>query len=186
MTRNSDVIVATLALGSEFDKLAKEAAQSRSFSFAQRESANKRDERGFLRTSRRFSVSSGGEVMASIHDSLIARWMVDVVDHRALPTRASFLYYASGDYVGPHHDLAQCTYTVLVPITQPSYLHTYPEGLDGEPDEIERAFLAGELLSKPVKLASKSASVITGQELMHSRPPGHAEAWTAVFCYSYA
>lgn len=145
------------------------------------------DDRGLLRTARRFRAASRGIVLEELHRTFLQAKVSEILGCVAYPTRASYLYYAPGDFVRPHHDVQQCQYTVIAPVGRPSTLTTYPSPLTGTPADIFSEFCRDPAANAvEIPIDANQAVLFAGNVVMHARKPRSIPTISATFCYGTA
>jgi hypothetical protein len=162
---------------------------------------------GSLRGKRRVNVATGGTALHTIHHGVglaLARDLLASVDAaQVYPTRACYLYYAAGDYALLHHDVTQCTATLLLPVLgEPAPLVLYPNfgtprnsdiiALNEAPVSSQSAFEKS--LSRRLDEARLRSRVLTlpegrlvgqtGRDVPHARYPQTDAVVLAAFCYA--
>ena len=105
------------------------------------------------------------------------------------PTRASYLYYEPGDFMGLHTDLPSCALTMLTSLggdAPPLVVH--PELPSLEPSRLEEIAHAGVLRpgGVPLPVSERGVSMLLGSETPHHRPVVDAEHDVVVvtLCYT--
>ena len=149
------------------------------------EKGNTRDAYGRLRSGRAHWISTGGPVLAEIHEGLMCRTVNETtVAGELFPTRSVYIYYEPGDYIGPHQDVQQCERTALVSLTEESSLQIYPAGYPGDEASALDRFLAGPVTGEQcVEMPKGSLVVIDGGRLIHAKRPSTKRCITAAFCF---
>lgn len=197
---------ATASLGADLQRQIRDEAASRqeiaeliaidSFSL---------DEDGALRGKRHVSASGPGPVLTGLHHGVGLALARSASSHPTalFPTRASYLYYAPGDFVLLHHDVTQCTVTILAALSASADpLVTYPSfgtatasdipHLNAAPFDSHSAFdafmntrlPAERLVSMPIQINSDSLLLLPGRDLLHARYPQDNEVAMVALCYS--
>jgi len=132
-------------------------------------------------------LSSPGPVLQEIHESeeLVA-FVGALLGKVVFPTRASYLYYEPGDYVGLHQDVSSCELTLLVNLfagKQPFTVHPELSGVTAE-RLLEVVVKSGGFPEGGVDVVypENGAIAIMG-ELPHQRPLAEQPATIAVLCF---
>jgi len=171
------------ALHAEANERYRGSVESRS------ESARPRLDGGLLRTARRFRTSTAGDVLNELHEGPWCDFLAEALARDCLPTRSSYIYYAPGDYVGPHHDVSQCEITGLVSLGRGGFTLSYPDvdvhavDLDGFFEEVMAGSCDREV---QLPLPANTVTFIPGTRLIHARRPSPAATVTVAACYILA
>jgi hypothetical protein len=163
------------------------------------------DADGALRGKRRVSAAGPGPVLNRLHFGL-GRELAEkseIGDFSIFPTRSSFLYYAPGDYVLLHHDVTQCTVTILATLGDSADpLYAYPgfgtageadiPHLNGAPFDSRESFetYVGQRIgeervrSAALRLKPTFMVALPGRDLLHARYPQDSPVVVVALCYS--
>lgn len=130
-----------------------------------------------------------GICLRSLHEDPALLAAVRALTGRLLlPTRASYIYYRLGDFIGLHTDVSPCTLTLIIGVlgeTEPLILH--PELLALAPEQLyEKACRSHGLPTggMPVPIPAEGALALLGSKLPHHRPPTRKESAIATLCYA--
>ena len=159
---------------------------------------------GALRGKRHVVAAGPGPALAALHRGAgleLARRAVDD-GMPTFPTRASLLYYGAGDHAMLHHDVSQCTVTILMCLSgKADPLIAYPAF--GRADEADVAALnaapidsrerfeqavgerlgAERLRSFPIDISPDSLVALPGRDMPHARYPQPDPVMVAALCY---
>jgi hypothetical protein len=133
-------------------------------------------------------VTRPGPALSALHkDVRLASLLTTAVGRRLFPTRASYVHYPRGGFIGLHRDLDPCRYTVLTPLTssaEPIYLHFDLAHLSGnELRKIAVATLGAPTGGTSLDLPPDSLAIISGSLIPHHRPPTSKPCTLAVLCF---
>jgi hypothetical protein len=169
------------------DRLAAEAsAQHRHDLRSVREDFVGYEDGGRLRTGRFISYAPAGDLLARLHRTEAHARAEEHLGVELIPTRCAYLFYGPGDFIGPHQDVVQCDYTVMVPLTTGRLL-TYPDGVDGTPHELLDRFVTNRLPEQDcVNYEPGKAYTVPGGSMVHARRAEAAHEAIVAFCYSPA
>lgn len=158
---------------------------------------------GGLRGKRSVGAAGPGPCLTKLHEIeglALARRVLG--SSAVFPTRASFLYYEAGSYGLLHHDISQCTVTLLLALTQAEPLRIYPSFGKPRQDDLEvlnaapygaaaefEGWCAAEL--GPGRMAATTIPILTdsfvaldGREMAHARYPQDELVMVASLCYA--
>lgn len=163
------------------------------------------DADGALRGRRQVSASGPGAALARLHQGAgleMARRAVGS-SLSVFPTRASYLYYAPGDFALLHHDVTQCTVTLLASLSEGADpLYAYPSfgraseadvpHLNAAPFDDAYSFHsfmkarvgADRISSFPLEISSEAMIALPGRDLLHARYPQDSPVSVLALCYS--
>jgi hypothetical protein len=169
------------------DRLAAEAsAQHRHDRRPVREDFVGYDAHGRLRTGRFISYAPAGDLLDRLHRTEGHALAEEHLGGDLIPTRCAYLFYGPDDFIGPHQDVVQCDYTVMVPLT-PGRLLTYPEGVVGTPRELLDRFLTNRLPEQScIEYEPGMAYTVPGGSMVHARRAESALEAIVALCYSPA
>jgi hypothetical protein len=158
---------------------------------------------GSLRGKRRVRVATGGARLHELHHTVGLDAARRASNVQLYPTRACYLYYEPGDYALLHHDVSQCTVTLLACVAGDAEpLILYPsfgratesdiEALNAAPvcDRVMfESYLADHI--DPARLSAVSleptADLIVaqrGRDIPHARYPQDSPVTMAALCYA--
>ncbi len=160
-----------------------------------------------LRGKRRVSVAAAGAALDALHQNvgldLARQLLADVGARQVYPTRACYLYYGIGDFALLHHDVTQCTATLLVAVAgTPQPLILYPsfgQAVDSDiealnaapvaPREVFESFLADHIAatrleSTVVDFPPGAIAAQRGRDVPHARYPQDSPVTMAALCYA--
>ncbi|WP_418017110.1 hypothetical protein [Mycolicibacterium fortuitum] len=170
----------------DFKKVHSEAEYYRPNAVYVNESKNYIDENEALRTTRSFHVSAGGEVLRELHEEILIDAVSELIARPVFPTRSSYIYYLSNDFLAPHNDVQQCQVTLLLPLTSPSRLLIYPDIDTSNPDAVFEKFITGTLDGEiEISLIESHALLFNGRRIVHARRKNDREERTVTLCYGF-
>lgn len=171
-----------------YQDLTCEARQSRALAQHLEDDRCFLDHRRKLRTARRFRVNPQGQVLHRAHASTVREMAIEAIGCELWPTRASYLYYAPGDFIGPHQDVEQCEYTLVAPLGAEGVFSPFPYEGPLNPVDAFAAFWSrreqphdGEL-----QLPERTGALFRGDELIHVRRPLPRPSISVTFCFGVA
>lgn len=137
----------------------------------------------------RFRYASAGPVLLEVHkDDRLVSLMADLAGRPMIPTRASYIYYGEGDFLGPHVDHADaCSYAAIIPVSESvEPLEIYPEMMNVRLDDLREKVISGSSLGEPrqVEYPTGGMLIFHGSSLPHSRPPAQTPCRIATVCFS--
>ena len=159
------------------------------------------DDDGKLRSKRRMSMSTPGKMLEKAHKDTVLKAISSFYPEQTLfPTRASYLFYGTDDYLLIHNDLPQCAIVALLTLKGDDPLVVYPFFGECSPQDIlnlnnapirSRAefegYLASEfkerVIGEQVKALENTALSFQSRELAHARFPQTEPAIVCAFCY---
>jgi hypothetical protein len=142
------------------------------------------DAHGRLRTGRFISYAPAGDLLDRLHRTEAHALAEEHLGVDLIPTRCAYLFYGPGDFIGPHQDVVQCEFTVMVPLT-PGRLLTYPDGVVGAPHELLDRFVHHRLPEQTcVDYEPGMAYTVPGGSMVHARRAESAHEATVALCYS--
>lgn len=145
----------------------------------------------FMVPERRMRYADGGETLLDMHENpeLVAA-IRKITKLDLWPTRAGYVYYEPGDYLGTHIDLSGCQYTLLGSVAGPTEpLVVYPELAGTTSHELFDIVKAGGRAipaadSREVEVPADGFLMFCGSQLPHGRPPVSKSVIIAALCYS--
>jgi hypothetical protein len=137
---------------------------------------------------RRNSYSPAGPGLDAWHtDDAVLASVGKLTGCEVFPTRATYVYYDVGDFIGLHVDVALSRVTLLSrlsPVDDPVYV--CPELLRVPLSKVlEEATSDYARRGKPVPVPVGGFLAIAGADLPHFRPPGDEECLVVSMCYDY-
>jgi hypothetical protein len=109
---------------------------------------------------------------------------------RLRPTRASYLYYGAGDYMGLHTDAAPCFLTLLVPVAgPPPALTVFPDLVGVSAEQLALLARPGSGLAaggREVPFPACGFVALQGNRVPHQRErvPEGAQVGVATLCFA--
>jgi hypothetical protein len=145
-----------------------------------------------LRGPRHLHTSAPGPRLDELHRSAAAIATTSCLFRaRSFPTRAAFLYYEPGDYVGLHKDITYCAITLIIPLSgECDPLIVYPDYYQVNATERLRYLAqivgdgADERESQELTMEPGSCLALLGASLPHRRPRASSTLTTMTLCYS--
>jgi hypothetical protein len=144
-----------------------------------------------VRGPRRYAGGIPGAELVGLHESAsISNLASHLLGARAYATRAGYLYYEEGDYVGLHTDSPYCQLTIIAHIDGAGEALTLYPHLYRARDLAKLKALAAALASgneEPglnAPMARSGVLALLGRDLPHRRSPATAPITVAFLCYS--
>jgi hypothetical protein len=145
---------------------------------------------GSLSSPRRLSTIAAGPLLETIHhDKQRLEQLERIAGRRLSPTRASYIYYEPGDYIGLHKDAAVCQITLITSVSgalEPLMVHP---SLVGVPVE-ELLAISREYSGMPpgaTRVAIPRGGLflmLLGSRIPHHRPAALDSCTIATLCYA--
>jgi len=172
----------------ELENLRVEAAKQRPFAhgrFLERASLGSE---GRLLSQSAHWAAAPGLALAELHEDARTRdFVCSLAGRRLFPTRATYLYYPRGGFVGLHTDIHACSVTLLIGLTPGlDDLVVHPELVDADPTTLlDLAVRHGgiPLSGTSVRYPENGWLVIQGATLPHHRPPATRPCTVATICF---
>lgn len=143
---------------------------------------------GRVSSRRCHSYAYPGRALAALHDDPDLRQYLSTLSSSSVfPTRASYVIYQPGEFIGMHTDIPWCAISVLIPVTPDAGpLHIQP-ALRGASQErlldvaqTSKSFPSGGLTPT---FPANGALLFRGSRLPHYRPPCPDLTIMAAMCY---
>jgi len=139
---------------------------------------------------RRLSTIAAGPVLQSIHLDETRRGLLDdILGQRLSPTRASYIYYGPGDYIGLHKDASVCEVTLITSVSgalDPLVVH--PSLRDVAPEELLAVSRAHSAMppggTRVVIPSGGTFLMLLGSAIPHHRPAALDYCTIATLCYA--
>lgn len=145
-----------------------------------------------VRGPRRNHASAPGPTLVKLHEYLaVSGFASDLLGQQAYATRAAYLYYDAGDFVGLHTDSAYCELTLIINVSGGRdslflYPHLYRHRNSDE--LISLSALIGEArdttFAVPGPVRQGACLALLGRDLPHRRPPASDRMTVATLCYA--
>jgi hypothetical protein len=172
----------------EIDATRREAANNRAMSEALFNDSYVLRDSKYLVPRRRIRFSDAGEHLLGIHDALTP-CVSKIVSKSLFPTRAGYVYYEPGGFLGVHVDEDVCEYTLLANVGgPPDPLRIYPSlmKITGKQlaDYVAIHGFSPQSGWLEVDEPSDGFLLINGAKLPHARPVVDACITILALCYS--
>ncbi len=139
---------------------------------------------------RRMHATAGGPVLRAIQrDEALLDMIEHAAGHRVAPTRAAYIFYEPGDYLGLHRDSTLCEVTLLTGVggaLDPLIVHPELVGLPAEELlYVSRAHDATPPGGVGAEVpAAGSFLMLSGSKVPHHRPPASRHGSVATLCFA--
>ena len=144
---------------------------------------------GQLSSPRSHRSGSPGGVLRALHEGNRVRELLrELTGLHFFATRASYLFYEPGDFIGLHTDLDACQVTLVTSVLgSPDPLVLHPE-LAAMPGPVllalSRRSAGVPAGGEPVAVPHGGVLVLRGSRVPHHRPPARSECAVATLCYA--
>jgi hypothetical protein len=145
---------------------------------------------GRVSSPRHHRTATPGPVLRDTHeDQELIDLVESVVERKLFPTRASYIYYQPGDYIGLHNDTAACHVTLITSIVgnlDPLIVHHELGDLNPEQLlEVSRRHEGRPPGGTPVQVPdSGRLLMLMGSAIPHHRPISLQHCAIATLCYA--
>jgi hypothetical protein len=144
---------------------------------------------GQVSSPRRHRSAGPGPTLRAVHESVSVRSLLrELTGLYFFPTRASYLYYAPGDFIGLHTDIEPCQLTLVTSVLgnpDPLVIHTefadVPSSLILETARRTCGLPAG---GDAIPVPRGGALLLRGSRVPHHRPPARGNCAIATLCYA--
>jgi hypothetical protein len=135
----------------------------------------------------RFRFAPPGRRIYEMHTSDAMLSLVSgITGHTLTASRASYIYYGIGDFLGTHIDHDVCRYTAIIPLSDPiEPLHLYPDAAGVTATDLFRRLESGASMGPPVvvDLPWRGMVLLRGSAIPHARPVTRTECRIATLCF---